>query len=197
MLSQIVRRLYPTVMHVYCYNQDHRQGRAGPRPDFPQRQARPTGPGLGFVPSKARKPGTGLGFVFSKARKPGTGPGFGKNYHKALYFRASPENPGPGFPSGVIFTVHCGKLVVDAALPINTRALIYCWALRIVAVACNRNRKQEKQRLGNITPIWLSSLCDVHIGAGSWSELRQETTTTAGAVVEVAAARSNEHRGTP
>ena len=151
--------------------------------------------GLGFVPSKARKPGTGPGFVFSKARKPGTGPGFGKNSHKALYFRASPENPGPGFPSGVNFTVHCGKLVVDAALPINTRALMCCWALRIVAVACNRNRKQEKQRLGNITPVILSSLCNVHIGAGSWSELRQETTTTAGAVVEVAAARSNEHRG--
>jgi len=85
---------------VHGEKQDHRQGRAGPRPDFPQRQARPTGPGLGFVPSKARKPGTGLGFVSSKARKPGTGLGFGKNSHKALYFRASPENPGPVFPSG-------------------------------------------------------------------------------------------------
>ena len=122
-------------------HQDHRQGRAGPRPVFPHRQARPTGPGLGFVPSKARKPGTGLGFVSSKARKPGTGLGFGKNSHKALYFRASPENPGPGFPSGVNFTVHCSKLVVDAALPINTRALIYRRALRIVTVACNRNMK--------------------------------------------------------
>jgi hypothetical protein len=110
--------------------------RAGRAPGPTSRNAKPDRLGRAWAsfPAKPENPERAWASFAAKPGNPGRAWALAKTPTK-------PENPGPGLPSGVYFTVHCGKLVVDAALPINTRALMCCWALRIVAVACNRNRK--------------------------------------------------------